>query len=45
MVIEQNLLITAQPRFMICAALSGVFSARLGAGGIEDFGTARHSTA
>jgi hypothetical protein len=33
-----NLLIPAQRQFMICRALSGVFSARAGASGIEDFG-------
>src|SRR5580700_789320 len=39
-VVPHKLLIPAQPQFTICAALSGVFSARAGASGTEDFGTA-----
>ena len=37
---SHNLLITVQPQFTVCASLSRVFSARAGAGGTEDFGTA-----
>jgi hypothetical protein len=40
-VVPHNLLIPAQPQFAICAALSGVYAARAGGGGIGDFGTAR----
>ena len=37
---SQKVLITVQPQFTVCASLSRVFSARAGAGGTEDFGTA-----
>jgi hypothetical protein len=38
--VAQNLLITVQSQISVSASLSRVFSARVGAGEIEDFGTA-----
>jgi hypothetical protein len=38
--VSHNLLIRVQPQLAVCASLSRVFSARAGAGGTDDFGTA-----